>query len=67
VDPGGEHGPYQIAPLARGFEVRFTQLCFTLSTWNPDQVVLMTATIFADESRPPVFGPGLTDHETRTG
>ena len=47
-DPGGEYGPYQIAPLARGENNVFTQIYFTMSTWNPYQVMLMTTTISAD-------------------
>jgi hypothetical protein len=40
---GGVYGPYQIAPLAKGRERSWTQLYFTMSTWNPYQVMLMTA------------------------
>jgi hypothetical protein len=40
---GGVYGPYQIAPLAKGEERNWTRLYFTMSTWNPYQVMLMTA------------------------
>jgi hypothetical protein len=42
-EAGGVYGPYQIAPLARGEPGNWTQLYFTMSTWNPYQVMLMTA------------------------
>lgn len=42
---GGEYGPYQVAPLARGEDNKFTQIYFTMSIWNPYQVVLMTTTL----------------------
>jgi hypothetical protein len=42
-EAGGVYGPYQIAPLARGESGSWTQLYFTMSTWNPYQVMLMTA------------------------
>ncbi len=47
--PGGPYGPYQIAPLARGEQGIFTQIYFTMSTWNPYQVMLMTTIIQAKD------------------
>jgi Domain of unknown function (DUF4185) len=43
---GGEYGPYVIDGLTRGDAThRTTRIYFTLSTWNPYQVVLMTTTL----------------------
>ncbi len=43
---GGEYGPYVIDGLTRGsLARRSTIIYFTLSTWNPYQVVLMTSTL----------------------
>lgn len=42
---GGEYGPYQISPLTRGETGNFAQVYFTMSTWNPYQVMLMTTTL----------------------
>jgi hypothetical protein len=43
---GGEYGPYLIDDLTRGDVThRTTRVYFTLSTWNPYQVVLMTSTL----------------------
>jgi Domain of unknown function (DUF4185) len=44
---GGEYGPYQIPRYARP-EADGARIYFTMSTWNPYQVVLMTATIPRD-------------------
>jgi Domain of unknown function (DUF4185) len=42
---GGEYGPYQIAPLTRGEQDHTSDIFFTMSTWNPYQVMLMTTTV----------------------
>lgn len=45
---GGESGPYLIDRYTRGIEGRGTRqarIYFMLSTWNPYNTVLMTATI----------------------
>lgn len=44
---GGEYGPYQITRYATG-DRNFSQIWFTMSTWNPYQSMLMTATITKD-------------------
>jgi hypothetical protein len=44
---GGEYAPYQIAPFARA-EGHGSRIFFTMSTWNPYQVMLMTALIPRD-------------------
>jgi hypothetical protein len=40
---GGEYGPYVIDAFTRGDPSGRTTIYFTLSTWNPYQVVLMKA------------------------
>lgn len=45
---GDSYGPYQIANMATGDAAgTFTDLFFTMSTWNPYQVMLMTARVEA--------------------
>ncbi|MDF3554514.1 DUF4185 domain-containing protein [Bacillus cereus] len=51
---GGEYGPYQIAPYATGIKGEYTKIYFTLSTWNPYNVMQMSAVI-------PAFGQKLDD------
>ena len=45
---GGEYGPYQFEDLATGNETS-TTIYFTMSTWNPYTVVLMKATLRAEQ------------------
>jgi len=45
---GGEYGPYQITRYASGSEGNYSQIWFTMSTWNPYQSMLMTTTITHD-------------------
>lgn len=53
-DPGREgisgdaYGPYQIAPYATGSAGEWSRLFFTMSTWNPYQVVLMSVVVDAE-------------------
>jgi hypothetical protein len=42
---GAEYGPYQIAPYATGTQSQLSVIYFTMSSWNPYQSMLMTATI----------------------
>jgi hypothetical protein len=42
---GGEYGPYVIDAFTRGEAGRQSTIYFTLSTWNPYQVVLMKASL----------------------
>jgi Domain of unknown function (DUF4185) len=52
ADWGGEYGPFLIPRFVTGDEKRCT-LVFTMSTWNPYQVVIMRADVGrAAESRP---------------
>lgn len=41
---GGEYGPYVIAPLTTG-DTDSTTIYYTMSTWNPYNVMLMRATL----------------------
>jgi hypothetical protein len=45
---GGEYGPYQITRFATGEKGRDSTIWFTMSTWNPYQVVLMTVVVTSD-------------------
>ena len=45
---GGTYGPYQITPFTSGEEGKLTRIYFTMSTWNPYQVMLMTTIITND-------------------
>jgi hypothetical protein len=42
---GGVYGPYQIAPCATGEAGVASRIYFTMSTWNPYQVMLMTTEV----------------------
>jgi hypothetical protein len=50
-DWAGEYGPYQIAHYATGEQGQYSMVYFTMSTWNPYQVMLMTARITQDMVR----------------
>jgi uncharacterized protein DUF4185 len=53
-DKGHEYGPYQMAPYSTGIKGRYTKIYFTMSTWNPYQVMQMSAIIpSTDEERDP--------------
>lgn len=41
----GAYGPYQITPLSTGVRRRYSKIYFTLSTWNPYNVMLMSAVV----------------------
>jgi len=45
---GGEYGPYQITRYTTGANGKWSQIWFTMSTWNPYQSMLMTALIQSD-------------------
>lgn len=53
---GGEYGPYLIPRFTTG-DARRTRLVFTMSTWNPYQVVLMSV----DVGRPTADSSGTED------
>jgi len=42
---GGEYGPYQIARYTTGARGQWARIYFTMSTWNPYQVMLMTTVV----------------------
>lgn len=48
-DRGHEYGPYQMAPYSTGVKGRYTKIYFTMSTWNPYQVMQMSAIIPSEE------------------
>lgn len=48
---GGEYGPYVISPLMTGAGAE-TTIYYTLSTWNPYEVMLMRATLQVDDGPP---------------
>ena len=53
-DKGHEYGPYQMAPYSTGIKGRYTKIYFTMSTWNPYQVMQMSAIIpSTEEERDP--------------
>ncbi|KPJ56223.1 MAG: hypothetical protein AMJ42_05580, partial [Deltaproteobacteria bacterium DG_8] len=45
---GGAYGPYVISDFSEGLEGIYTTIYFTLSTWNPYQVMLMKSTLVVD-------------------
>jgi hypothetical protein len=45
---GGVYGPYQITRYTSGSQGNFSQMWFTMSTWNPYQSMLMTAVLTQD-------------------
>jgi Domain of unknown function (DUF4185) len=49
TDMGNEYGPYQMTPYCTGVKGRYTKIYFTMSTWNPYQVVQMSAVITSEE------------------
>jgi len=42
---GGEYGPYVISSYTRALEHHRAAIYFVMSTWNPYNTVLMTATL----------------------
>jgi Domain of unknown function (DUF4185) len=48
-DKGDEYGPYQMTPYSTGVNGRYTKIYFTMSTWNPYQVMQMSAIIPSEE------------------
>ncbi len=48
-DIGYAYGPYQIAPYASGIRGRYTKIYYTLSTWNPYQVVQMSSILLSEQ------------------
>jgi hypothetical protein len=62
-DKGDEYGPYQIAPYSTGVKGRYTKIYFTISTWNPYQVLQMSAIIPSEEeeSNPKPYATNSAD------
>jgi hypothetical protein len=69
-DGGGEYGPYLVSRFIRSDGPGRARIAFTLSTWNPYQAHLFTATLELSDATPPA-GPALqppfvADHPTPT-
>lgn len=66
-DKGHEYGPYQMAPYSTGIQGRYTKIYFTLSTWNPYQVMQMSAIIPSEEEErdPKPYASNLHDRNDR--
>ena len=47
-DWGGPYGPYQVVPYCSGVRGCYQKMYFTLSTWNPYDVMLMSAVVTPD-------------------
>jgi Domain of unknown function (DUF4185) len=66
-DLGYEYGPYQMTPYATGIKGRYTKIYFTLSTWNPYQVIQMSAIITGEEEEknPRPYADNMNDRNDR--
>ena len=66
-DLGYGYGPYQMAPYATGVKGRYTKIYFTLSTWNPYQVIQMSAIILSEEEEknPLLYASDVNDRNDR--
>jgi len=66
-DWGAVYGPYQITPYTTGIKSRYTKIYFTLSTWNPYQVIQMSAIITTDEEEknPTLYANRINDRNDR--
>jgi len=66
-DWGSVYGPYQIPPYSTGIKYRYTKIYFTLSTWNPYQVIQMSAIITSDEEEknPTLYANSINDRNDR--
>jgi predicted transcriptional regulator len=66
-DKGHEYGPYQMAPYSTGVKGRYTKIYFTMSTWNPYQVMQMSAIIPSEEEErdPKPYANSLHDRNDR--
>jgi len=66
-DWGAVYGPYQITPYSTGIKYRYTKIYFTLSTWNPYQVIQMSAIIISDEEEknPNLYANNINDRNDR--
>jgi hypothetical protein len=66
-DRGHEYGPYQMAPYSNGVKGRYTKIYFTMSTWNPYQVMQMSSIITSEEEErdPKPYANNLHDRNDR--
>jgi hypothetical protein len=66
-DKGDEYGPYQMTPYSTGVKGRYTKIYFTMSTWNPYQVMQMSAIIPSEEEErdPKPYANDLHDRNDR--
>jgi Domain of unknown function (DUF4185) len=66
-DKGHEYGPYQMAPYSTGIKGRYTKIYFTMSTWNPYQVMQMSGIIPSEEEErdPQPYANDLHDRNDR--
>jgi hypothetical protein len=48
-DLGYPYGPYQMTPYTTGVKGRYAKIYFTLSVWNPYQVLQMSAIILSEK------------------
>ena len=66
-DVGYEYGPYQMTPYVTGVKGRYTKIYFTLSTWNPYQVIQMSAIITSEEEdkNPKPYANNMNDRNDR--
>ncbi|MDQ3836029.1 MAG: DUF4185 domain-containing protein [Thermoproteota archaeon] len=67
-DKGDEYGPYQMTPYSTGIKGRYTKIYFTMSTWNPYQVMQMSAIIPSEqeqEKAPAPYADSLHDRNDR--
>jgi hypothetical protein len=66
-DKGDEYGPYQMAPYSTGIKGRYSKIYFTMSTWNPYQVMQMSAIIPSEEEErdPKPYANNLHDRNDR--
>lgn len=66
-DLGYVYGPYQIVPYTTGIRGRYTKIYFTLSTWNPYQVVQMSFILLSEheEMNPSPYASTVNDRNDR--
>jgi hypothetical protein len=66
-DLGAVYGPYQITPYSSGIKWRYTKIYFTLSTWNPYQVIQMSSIITSEEEEknPKPYANNINDRNDR--
>jgi len=66
-DLGSAYGPYQITSYTTGIKNRYTKIYFTLSVWNPYQVLQMSAIILSEkeEMNPLPYAKDVYDRNDR--